>query len=148
MLRKPQYVVQFALGILSIATNVRPAHFFQEKIIMETGLNAHAAVGDTWFRFEDVRYAAPLNEYDEPQGPGRLAVELRRYTVTKVTPKGVWLFGSRFVLADATKKFACPTQEAARQSFLARKRRQLRILNAQVADVQSAIELGEAKVPA
>jgi hypothetical protein len=29
MLRKPQYVVQFALGILSIATNVRPARFLR-----------------------------------------------------------------------------------------------------------------------
>lgn len=87
-----------------------------------------------WYRFEDVQYAASLNEYDEPCGPGRLAVELRKYKVLRSTPKGVWLdvyTVQRFVLKDANKRFACPTEAEAMDSFIARKKAQLRILNAQ-----------------
>lgn len=96
-------------------------------------------VGDTWYRFEDVLYAAPLDEYEIPIGPSRLEVKLRRYTVTKVTPKGVRLDGWRFVLTDAGKKFACPTEDAALVSFIARKQRQLKILRAQVQRAERAL---------
>lgn len=100
-----------------------------------------------WYRFEDVRYAAPLNEYDEPSGPGQLAVELRKYLVSRYTPKGVWLSyffkgaRDRFVLSSATKRFACATIEDARTSFIARKTKQARILQARADNARAAIEI-------
>ena len=98
---------------------------------------------DVWYRYEDVTYAAPLNEYDEPVGPGETRVHLREFTVLKHTPKGVQLdvYGQRkFVLKDATKRYACPTKEEASDSFLARKRRQLAILKSQQDRVERAIK--------
>lgn len=62
--------------------------------------------------------------------------------VLRRTPKGVWIndYGTeRFVLNDAKKQFACPTEEEAKTSFLARKNRQLGILRAQVRDVERAM---------
>jgi hypothetical protein len=97
-------------------------------------------VAETWYRYEDIVYASI---YDD--GPGRLVVELREYEVLRHTPKGVWLtmgFGDkRFVLRGAHKRFACPTKLEARESFIARKRRQIRIHEAQAARARSAISL-------
>jgi len=90
-------------------------------------------VGDTWYRFEDKLYAAPLDEFDMPRGSARIApldefgsarmeVACREYIVKKVTEKGVWLgFGYPFlhqdpfrhVLFGSRKKFACPSKEEA-----------------------------------
>ncbi len=94
-----------------------------------------------WYRFEDVVYAPMLSEYDEWVGPGRLVVVLRRYRVVKVTPCGVWLDIGRFVKTAARKRFACPTEAEARESFLARKQRQLSILQAQASRVERAIAM-------
>lgn len=105
-------------------------------------------VGDTWYRYDDIRYAAPLDEYENPRGPGRVAVELRSYQVQRVTPKGVWLsryYGDpRFVRLSARKRFAYPTPEEALESFMARKKRQLSILHAQAAKVERALAAGKA----
>lgn len=105
-------------------------------------------VGDTWYRYDDIRYAAPLDEYENPMGPGRVAVELRSYQVQRVTPKGVWLsryYGSpRFVRLSARKRFAYPTPEEALASFMARKLRQLSILHAQAENVEQALAAGKA----
>lgn len=105
-------------------------------------------VGDTWYRYDDIRYAAPLDEYENPVGPGRVEVELRSYQVQRVTPKGVWLsryFGDpRFVRLSARKRFAYPTPEEALESFVARKTRQLSILQAQAEKVERALAAGRA----
>ena len=93
-----------------------------------------------WYRFDDVMYAPMPSEYGEWVGPSTLEVELRKYQVVKVTPCGVWLDVGRFVKTAARKRFACPTEAEARESFLARKRRQLSILNAQVSRVERAIQ--------
>lgn len=95
---------------------------------------------DTWYRYEDVRYSPSSDEYDFPIAPPRTDVVLRKFSVIKVTPKGVWLNG-RFVLRDARKRYACPTEDEARVSFLARKTKQLRILRKQVEHVEQAIAL-------
>ena len=92
-----------------------------------------------WFRYEDVQYAPPLNEYDEWAGPGRLAVELRTYRVVKVTPCGVRLDTGRFVNAQRHKMFAHPTREAAAEAFKARKRRQASIYEARANRARKAI---------
>jgi hypothetical protein len=110
------------------------------------------AVGDIWFRYEDVKYAPSLNEFDEPIGEGRLAVEMRQYKVIRETPKGAWIsqywpntsFSSdeeKFVRNNSVKKFAYPTKEEARIGFIARKNAQLRILKAGVSRAEKALAL-------
>lgn len=108
---------------------------------------------EVWYRYDDVRYAALLDEYERPCGPGVLEVKLREYKVIRHTPKGVWLafsFGPlsafssaerRFVLNDARKRFACPTIEEAKQSFIARKTRQARIHHARAKQAEDSIKL-------
>lgn len=95
-----------------------------------------------WYRYEDQRFAAPLDEFENPIGETRVALALREYPVLRTTPSGVWLdvYGQeRFVKAAARKRFACPTKEEALVSFQARKQRQLRILESQVRLVKKAI---------
>lgn len=98
-------------------------------------------VGDIWYRYEDVQYAASLDEFDNPVGVGRLAVNERQYQVVKVTPKGVRLNNGRVVLDSSNKKFACPTQKLAKESFIKRKERQVSILSRQLERAQKSIQL-------
>lgn len=119
------------------------------------GLPVHVP-DEVWYRYEDVQYAAPLDEWENPVGPGRVAVELRTYRVARHTPKGAWLyhhfyFGSspaefnrrdcRFVRITDGKMFAHPTREGALASFIARKTRQMKILSAQLRRAALALEL-------
>lgn len=98
-----------------------------------------------WYRYEDVRYAAPLDEYDEPSGPGRLSVELRKYAVVKHTPCGVRLDIGCFVSKTSKKRFAHATLEEARESFIARKERQASIYQARVNRADEAIRIIKGK---
>lgn len=102
-----------------------------------------------WHRFEDFRYAAPLDEYEQPIGSGRAAIRHDQYNVIRVTPKGVWLdIGcgeEKFVLRAARKKFACLTEAEAMESFIARKKRQLKILKNQAKHVEEVLKLADPK---
>ncbi len=104
-------------------------------------------VGDIWWRCDARRYAAPLNEYDEPEGPGSLEVRMEAWTVIKITPKGVKVGlhalakEGTFILATATKQFAHATKAAAIDAMIARKTRYLRILKARALEAQQAIDL-------
>lgn len=65
-----------------------------------------------------------------------------RYEVIKHTPKGVWIKHwaterGKFILNDSHKQWACPTIEAAQQSYIKRKARQIKILTAQLERVQN-----------
>lgn len=107
------------------------------------------SVGDTWYRYEDRTYAAPLDEYENPVGQPRTELVLYDLTVLRVTPKGVWLSlwpgaTPRFVLDSARKRYAAPTKELALEGYLARKRSHVRILEAQLRRAQNALALGEA----
>jgi len=106
---------------------------------------------EVWYRYEDVAYAVLSNGQDD-RWHSRLEVELRTYPVLRRTPKGVWLdidpcdpFGRfdeptrRFVLTNARRRFACPTLEEAKASFIARKRAQIRIYEARAARAWQAI---------
>ena len=97
-----------------------------------------------WFRYDSVRYASSLDEFECPVGDGHLEVKLRKFPVLKHTPKGVWINGwrgRRFVLRDARKRYACPTLEEATESFIARKKRQAGIYRARLRDAEEAIKL-------
>ena len=97
-----------------------------------------------WYRVEDGRYSG-ANEFDEPYDAGPW-VHCREIEVLRETPKGVWIPGGRvgpqrFVLRDARKRYACPTEAEAWESWRARKARQARILRAQLAHVEEALRL-------
>jgi len=103
-------------------------------------------IGDIWYRYEDKTYAAPLDEFDKPIGSPRLEVLLRSYQVMKHTTHGVWLSESgitfwRFVLHNARKRFACPTIEEAKTSFIARKTKQARIYRARAQRAEEALAI-------
>lgn len=108
---------------------------------------------ETWYRYEDRRYAAMLDEDERPLGPGRVEVHLLEFAVVKRTPKGVWIrqrlgdftdTHKRFVLIDSNKRHACPTKDEAAESFAQRKRKQLRIYRARIASVEEALRIFEA----
>lgn len=100
-----------------------------------------------WYRFEERRYAAPLDEYENPiPGGSRLVVHLLELPLIKETPKGVWLGwgglgAGRFVLRSAKKRYACPTLEEAKTSFRARKEKQAGIYRARAEDADRAIKM-------
>lgn len=85
---------------------------------------------------------AVFYRYDDVRTTRGASVVLHRFRVEKRTRCGVWIdaYGvRRFVLTYARKRYACPSIEEARVSFLARKRRQLALLRAQVDHVERAI---------
>lgn len=89
-------------------------------------------VGDMLFRYEEVHVFEGIVE-----------VKLRQYAVIKRTPKGCRVslgYGVyRLVLDSARKRFAHETVEAARESFVARKRRQIRIYEARIQSARDAM---------
>lgn len=102
-----------------------------------------------WYRIEDHLVSAGVDEFDNPLGPAQLQISVREFEVEKETPKGVWLrstFFRRFVLRDARKKYACPSKEAALESFLARKKKQRNIYAARVARAENAMSLAKALI--
>lgn len=101
-------------------------------------------VGDTWYRYEERRYGV-ANEFDDLVG-SYVQLELIELTVTKLTPKGVWLtrfMTPRFVLLAANKRYAQPTKQAALESILARKARQIRILESQTKQAREVTALAQ-----
>lgn len=95
--------------------------------------------GDTWYRYSD-RLHGSANEYDEIVWTD-VYLSLEEHTVCKVTPKGVWVtdgLDRKFILLTANKQFAAPTKEEALNSLLARKKRQIRILESQLKHARRA----------
>lgn len=101
-------------------------------------------MADVLYRYDLQRWAAPLNEFDEPIGRGRLTLECREFRVLKWTPCGAWIehgFDKKFVLLTARKQFACRTKEEAAMAFRARKKRQIHILKSQLAEAITALAI-------
>lgn len=101
---------------------------------------------DCWYRYDDIQYAPPLDEFDMPIGRGRLELRLTTFRVVRLTPTGAWLtphpiVSPRFARRDARKRYACPTKQEALESFFARKRRQKSIYEARIRQVEEAMVL-------
>jgi hypothetical protein len=99
------------------------------------------------YRYIDTLYASGDEDYGYTT---YLKVLLREYEVIKETPKGIWiedlhvnkksvLVGQRFVNLNSHKKFACLTKEDASLSFIARKKRQVKILENQLKYAKEAL---------
>ena len=96
----------------------------------------------TWYRFQETYYASSLDEFDNPiPDSGTVRLHLLKFDVEKTTPKGVRLAGGRWVNESSRKRYACPSIEEARQSFLARKRAEIKHLLARVRKVEKALGL-------
>ena len=100
----------------------------------------------SYFRYEESRISLGCDEWGEPiPGYGGVRLYLREFEVIKVTPTGVRLNDysnnpqGRLVSRNWSKQWACPTVEEARQSFIARKRRQLRILESKMQQAKDAL---------
>lgn len=106
------------------------------------------------YRVEETRWSLGVDEWDNPFPGYRLELSGRMYPIVKRTKCGAWIsvssFGAerRFVRLSANKRFAVESKEAALKSFVARKKRQLEILGAQVAQTQRAMDMAMAALEA
>jgi hypothetical protein len=74
----------------------------------------------------------------------RLSLVLNKFPIRKQTPCGVQIdvFGRRrFVNLGSKKRYACPTEAEALESYRARKRRQIGILRYRLAEAEAALQL-------
>lgn len=102
------------------------------------------------YRVEARHYAPSLDEWDNPVGPGSAELVVWPYPIIKVTKCGKWIsvYGEkRFILDKSHKRFACETVELAVEAFQARKRRQIAILQAQLARAQGDLAMASGSRP-
>lgn len=93
---------------------------------------------EVWYRYENHPYSA--NDYS----PSETHIVLREWPVVKHTPKGVWISiyaQKKFILNDARKRYAYPTIELAKKSFIARKQHQIARLRTQLDHAERALKL-------
>lgn len=114
-------------------------------------------VGDIWYRYEEKSFSVIIDADREEYGV-RHEVHRLPYWVVRLTPKGVWLtpkygdkcpiwpkkgelhFAPRLVLHASRKRFACATDELAKESFIKRKEKQKAIYEARAKMAQKAID--------
>jgi len=99
------------------------------------------------YRFIDTRYSVGDEDYGYSV---RVTVNIYIFDIIKKTPKGQWIQNEsrgikpRFVLNHGRKKYAHRTKEEALLSFIARKKKQIRLLEAQLYNVKVALrQVGE-----
>lgn len=108
-------------------------------------------VGDKFYRYESHLVSSGVDEWDEPLGPGYMALYCSEYEVHQITPKGAKIHVSHKppgltlqpVLDHYINKYAYPTKVEALLGFMARKKRQQTILNRQLANSHDAEQKAE-----
>lgn len=96
------------------------------------------------YRYTEVVFAPPLDEFEAPIGKPRVELRLETFKMLRPTPCGVWIDNDgdeKFISLRSKKRFACPTKVEALESFLARKARQYLILTSQLDRVTTAERL-------
>lgn len=99
------------------------------------------------YRYTQVNYAPPVDEFDNPIGTGSIDVRLNKYAVLSQTPKGLWIDGPegrKFISTVSRKQFACLSKEDAIISFISRKKRHISILEAQLKSARVALTIASA----
>lgn len=108
---------------------------------------------DIWYRFAECRVSNGVDEYENGLGH-HMEVRCNTYRVVRRTPKGAWIVQvwgkntsgrKRFVLTASHKHYACPTVDEAKASFRARKKKQISIYSARIADAKKALLLIDGK---
>ena len=92
------------------------------------------------WRCEAKRYSYCVDPDRDVYGVTDPKLEMWWWEIDRATPKGAWVCG-RFVLLSATKRWACPTEEEALESFMARKRKQIRILSTRLQQAKAELAL-------
>lgn len=104
------------------------------------------------YRYEESTILRGLDRWEDPLPGYVLKLYLQKFEILKRTPKGAWIKlyefsfdekDKKFVLLTARKKFACKTKDEALESFKARKRRQIEILDRRLKKAKLALELAE-----
>ena len=102
-----------------------------------------------YYRVEETTYSAGCDEWGDPLPGGPTCTNLCKFEVVKRTPQGVWLdigdIDLKLVLNHWNKRYACPTIEEAKASFVARKRRQIRLAESTIARAKEAMRYMEVK---
>ena|ERR1700692_1678345 len=98
---------------------------------------------DVLWRLESKRYSICLDPEVELYGTSSPRLEMQWWRVSKRTPKGAQLEIGKFVLLTALKKWACNTEDEAIESFKARKKKQIKILTAQLNAAKADLQLTE-----
>jgi hypothetical protein len=92
------------------------------------------------WRCEAKRYSYVIDADADRYGTTDPQLEMRWWAVERYTPKGAWVCG-QFVLLTGRKRWACPTEQEALESFIARKRKHIRILSSQLSRAQADLAL-------
>jgi len=106
-----------------------------------------------FYRYDYFRVSKGCDEWGNPYPGHGITLYQQKYEVLKHTPKGTWIIlgwdgyvvegnltpVKRFVLRDATKRYACPTIKEALESFKYRKIRQKSLLNDKIEDINIAL---------
>jgi hypothetical protein len=94
-------------------------------------------------RCEARRYSVLLDQFDN-YGTSAPRLEVKRFPILRRTQRGAWIdvWGDkRFVLLTARKQYASETEEEAKQQFIHRKRRQIKILASRLRDAKEDLAL-------
>ena len=97
-------------------------------------------MADVYFR------AVCTTDEEYPNGEDDFQIEFHEFRVIRRTKKGAWITRGlydkeRFVLDDATKRFAYPTKDQALESLIARKTLHIKILESNHPVARIALEL-------
>jgi hypothetical protein len=103
-----------------------------------------------FYRYEMRRYAR-LSAFDEVSGHD-VSLDLITLNLHKETPQGYWIgYGnliegqlrseSKWVSKTSRKRYAYPTKEEAKNNFIARTEKRIRILNSQLTDSKQVLNL-------
>ena len=112
------------------------------------------AINDTWYRYQEVHYSGPVNDYGDPiPNSGTVEVHLVKFAVTRITPKGVWVAEhmpmahdpryDKLVVHTWRKKYAHPNKYEALVAFRARKLRNISIYEARIRSIRKALEYAQ-----
>jgi hypothetical protein len=99
---------------------------------------------EVWHRFVDYQEGVGFSD-DDFYSSSETRIRHIKLNVISHTAKGVWLdrgFGDRkFVLNEARKRYAYPTVELAKESFIIRKKRQISYARQTIENAEAALEL-------
>lgn len=104
---------------------------------------------EVYYRVESRLYSPLVDQFGKDIGPPILKLQVQTFEVLKHTPKGVWIngpLGKKFVLASARRRYANATEAAAFSSFIARKKKQIRILERQMQNALRMIVLAKGRL--
>ena len=78
-----------------------------------------------------------------------IVIEIRDYNLIRTTEKGYWIKRhgkERWVSKNSKKRFAYPSKEQALENYVARKKRQIIILETQLNRAKTALYQAEKKI--